>query len=316
MKIIVVTGCLGFIGSYFTRKALQRGWQVRGIDKITYAANPCLLKEFNEYSNFCFEKKDIKNLTRLYDCDYIVNFAAESHVGNSIINSDDFINSNILGVKNLLDLVKNKPTNTNDKPILIHISTDEVYGDIEIGEHSETDVLKPSNPYSAAKAAGDMLINAWSRTYGVEYIMLRPTNNYGMGQYPEKLIPLAVKNLTRGKKIKLHDEGKPIRNWLHADDTAEAVLTVIESGNVNEIYNVAGGFEQSNSETVRKIIKAYFGTDDNWEQYVDFGVVREGQDVRYALNDEKLRILGWAPKKEFNKELQSIVDHHKNIFLW
>ena len=146
--------------------------------------------------------------------------------------------------------------------------------------------------------------------------MLRPTNNYGMGQYPEKLIPLAVKNLTRGKKIKLHDEGKPIRNWLHADDTAEAVLTVIESGNVNEIYNVAGGFEQSNSETVRKIIKAYFGTDDNWEQYVDFGVVREGQDVRYALNDEKLRSLGWAPKKEFNKELQSIVDHHKNIFLW
>ena len=252
----------------------------------------------------------------MYDCDYIVNFAAESHVGNSIINSDDFINSNILGVKNLLDLVKNKPTNTNDKPILIHISTDEVYGDIEIGEHSETDVLKPSNPYSAAKAAGDMLINAWSRTYGVEYIMLRPTNNYGMGQYPEKLIPLAVKNLTRGKKIKLHDEGKPIRNWLHADDTAEAVLTVIESGNVNEIYNVAGGFEQSNSETVRKIIKAYFGTDDNWEQYVDFGVVREGQDVRYALNDEKLRSLGWAPKKEFNKELQSIVDHHKNIFLW
>lgn len=316
IKIVVVTGCLGFMGSYFTRKALQRGWQVRGVDKVTYVANPKLLKEFNEYPNFCFDKQDIKDLDHLYGCDYVVNFAAESHVGNSILSSDDFIESNVHGVKNLLDLIKNKPSNINDKPILIHISTDEVYGDIEVGSHSETDVLKPSNPYSAAKAAGDMLINAWSRTYGVEYIMLRPTNNYGIGQYPEKLIPLAVKNLTRGKKINLHDEGKPIRNWLHADDTAEAVLTVIDSGAVNEIYNVAGGFEQSNSETVRKIIKAYFGTDENWEQYVDFNTYREGQDVRYALNDRKLRNLGWAPKKKFDEEIGKIVAHDKREFRW
>jgi dTDP-glucose 4,6-dehydratase len=316
MKLVYVTGCLGFIGSYFTRKCLERGWKVYGVDKCTYAADISLLEEFQAYPNFCFKKIDIKDIEHLYDCDYIVNFAAESHVGNSIINSGDFINSNILGVKNLLDLIRHKPTNINDKPILIHISTDEVYGDIEIGAHSEADVLKPSNPYSAAKAAGDMLINAWSRTYGVEYIMLRPTNNYGIGQYPEKLIPLAVKNLTRGKKIKLHDEGKPIRNWLHADDTAEAVLTVIESGNVNEIYNVAGGFEQPNSETVRKIIKAYFGTDDNWEQYVDFNAYREGQDVRYALNDRKLRSLGWEPKKKFNEEIVNIVKHYKQNFIW
>ena len=316
MKLVYVTGCLGFIGSYFTRKCLERGWKVYGVDKCTYAADISLLEEFQAYTNFCFKKIDIKDIEHLYDCDYIVNFAAESHVGNSIINSGDFINSNILGVKNLLDLIRHKPTNINDKPILIHISTDEVYGDIEIGAHSEADVLKPSNPYSAAKAAGDMLINAWSRTYGVEYIMLRPTNNYGIGQYPEKLIPLAVKNLTRGKKIKLHDEGKPIRNWLHADDTAEAVLTVIESGNVNEIYNVAGGFEQSNSETVRKIIKAYFGTDDNWEQYVDFNAYRVGQDVRYALNDRKLRSLGWEPKKKFNEEIVNIVKHYKQNFIW
>tara|TARA_R110002110_G_scaffold79913_2_gene208577 strand:+ start:1201 stop:2151 length:951 start_codon:yes stop_codon:yes gene_type:complete len=316
MKLVYVTGCLGFIGSYFTRKCLERGWKVYGVDKCTYAADISLLEEFQAYTNFCFKKIDIKDIEHLYDCDYIVNFAAESHVGNSIINSGDFINSNILGVKNLLDLIRHKPTNINDKPILIHISTDEVYGDIEIGAHSEADVLKPSNPYSAAKAAGDMLINAWSRTYGVEYIMLRPTNNYGIGQYPEKLIPLAVKNLTRGKKIKLHDEGKPIRNWLHADDTAEAVLTVIESGNVNEIYNVAGGFEQPNSETVRKIIKAYFGTDDNWEQYVDFNAYRVGQDVRYALNDRKLRSLGWEPKKKFNEEIVNIVKHYKQNFIW
>ena len=316
IKVVVVTGCLGFMGSYFTKKALQRGWQVRGIDKITYVANLELLKEFNEYPNFCFEKQDIKDLKHLYDCDYVVNFAAESHVGNSILSSHDFIESNVHGVKNLLDLIRHKPVNCNDKPILIHISTDEVYGDIEDGAHLETDVLRPSNPYAAAKASGDMLINAWSRTYGIEYIMLRPTNNYGIGQYPEKLIPLAVKNLTRGKKIKLHDEGRPTRNWLHADDTAEAVLTIIDSGNVNEIYNIAGGFEQSNAETVRKIIKAYFGTDDNWEQYVDFSTRREGQDVRYALNDRKLKNLGWAPKKKFDEEIEKIVDYCKKWFTW
>jgi len=221
-----------------------------------------------------------------------------------------------LGVKNLLDLTRHKPTNCNDKPILFHISTDEVYGDIDSGAHIETDILKPSNPYSAAKASGDMLINAWARTYDLEYIILRPTNNYGTGQYPEKLIPLSVKNLKRGRKIKLHDQGKPTRNWLHADDTAEAVLAIIDSENVNEIYNVAGGFEQSNTETVRKIIKAYFGTDKNWEQYVDFNVSREGQDVRYALNDRKLKDLGWKPKKNFDEEIQKIVNYYKNNFIW
>ena len=153
--------------------------------------------------------------------------------------------------------MRNKPANCNDRPILFHISTDEVYGDIDEGAHIETDLLKPSNPYAASKAAADMLINAWARTYGVDYLIHRPTNNYGIGQYPEKLIPLAVKNLVRGKKIRLHNEGTPIRNWLHADDTAEAVMTIIDSGKVNEIYNCAGGFEQANIDTVKKIIKAF-----------------------------------------------------------
>ena len=315
MKIVYITGCLGFIGSYATRKALRRGWMVYGVDKLTYAANENLLREFNRYPNFKFSSKDIKDLKRLYDCDYVINFAAESHVGNSIIDSDHFINSNIIGVKNLLDLVRNKPVNCNDRPIFFHISTDEVYGDIEAGEHYETDLLKPSNPYSAAKAGGDMLINAWARTYGVNYIILRPTNNYGIGQYPEKLIPLAVKNLVRGKKIRLHNNGTPIRNWLHADDTAEAVMTIIDSGKVNEIYNVAGGFEQPNSETVKKIIKQFHDTDE-WEKYVDFSAVRQGQDVRYALNDDKLRSLGWEPKRVFDDEIVPIVHYYRDNFVW
>lgn len=316
MKIVYITGCLGFMGSYATRKALEKGWIVRGVDKMTYAANPNLLREFNRHPNFSFEEKDIKDLEKLYDCDYLINFAAESHVGNSIINSDDFIESNIVGVKNLLDLVRFKPINCNDRPTFFHISTDEVYGDIEAGAHTEQDLLKPSNPYSAAKAAGDMLIHAWARTYDIKYVILRPTNNYGIGQYPEKLIPLSVKNLMRGKKIRLHNGGTPIRNWLHASDTADAVLAIIESGQTNEIFNVAGGFEQPNIDTVKKIITAFHGTAENWEDHVDFNTDREGQDVRYALNDRKLKNLGWSPKKNFDEEIESIVQYYKNNFIW
>ena len=161
-----------------------------------------------------------------------------------------------------------------------------------------------------------MLILAWARTYGVEYILLRPTNNYGIGQYPEKLIPLSVKNLMRNRKIRLHNAGTPVRNWLHADDTAEAVMTIIDSGNMNEIYNVAGGFEQKNIDTILKVIDNFFEEDYNWEEHVDFSYSREGQDVRYALNDDKLRALGWAPKKDFNKEIYDIIQYYKKNFIW
>ena len=315
MKIIYVTGCLGFIGSYVTRKCLQKGWMVYGVDKCTYVANRALLEEFGKYDNFTFLEKDIKDLDHLYDCDYIINTAAESHVGNSIIDSEDFISSNIMGVRNLLDLVRNKPENCNRRPIMFHFSTDEVYGDIVEGEHTEEHLLHPSTPYSAAKAAADMLVLAWARTYNVEYIILRPTNNYGIGQYPEKLIPLSVKNMMRGLKIRLHNNGTPIRNWLHADDTAEAVMAIIDSGNVNEIYNVAGGFEQTNAETVRKIVSVHHDTDD-WKRFVDFSYSRQGQDVRYALNDDKLRSLGWKPKKIFDEEIASIVKYYKTNFIW
>jgi dTDP-glucose 4,6-dehydratase len=288
---------------------------VYGVDKCTYVANTQLLEEFRQYKNFRFQKIDIKDMNHLYDCDYIINTAAESHVGNSIINSEEFIDSNIVGVKNLLDLIRFKPENVSKRPLFFHFSTDEVYGDIEQGFHTESDILKPSNPYSAAKASADMLVLAWSRTYGLDYVILRPTNNYGIGQYPEKLIPLSVKNILRGKKIRLHNNGDPFRNWLHADDTAEAVLTILDSGKYNEIYNVAGSFEQSNADTAKKIVRAYSGRDD-WKEFVDFSYSRIGQDVRYALNDDKLRALGWKPKKVFDKEIKVIVDYYKNNFIW
>ena len=316
MKIAYITGCLGFMGAYFTRKCLKRGWMVFGIDKMTYASNPLLLQEFQKYENFIFQNIDIKDMEYLCDCDYVVNFAAESHVGNSIVKSDEFIDTNIIGVKNLLNLIRFKQENCNRRPILFHISTDEVYGDIDTGDHTEEDLLKPSNPYSASKASGDMLILAWARTYGINYIIMRPTNNYGIGQYPEKLIPLSVKNLRRGLNIRLHNNGTPVRNWLHADDTAEAALCVIDSGKINEIYNISGNFEQTNIETVKKVLNKYFGTLDNWEKHVDFSYFREGQDVRYALNDNKLRTLGWEPQKVFDEEIGDIVQYYKNNFIW
>jgi dTDP-glucose 4,6-dehydratase len=316
MKIVYVTGCLGFIPSYFVKKALDKGWMVFGVDKMTYAANTKILKDFQKYENFRFERVDIKNMNFLYDCDYVVNFAAESHVGNSIIDSDEFINTNILGTKNLLDLVKNKPKNCGNRPVFLHISTDEVYGDIIEGCHTETDLLHPSNPYSAAKASADMLVLAWSRTYGIEYMIARPTNNYGIRQYPEKLIPLCVKNLMRDRKISLHNNGTPVRNWLHADDTANAILTLIEKGQTNEIYNIAGDFEQENKETVRKIIQSFYGTDEDWENHIDYSYSRVGQDLRYALDDTKIKNLGWRPEKNFDEEIKSITQWYKDNFIW
>ena len=316
MKLVVITGCLGLIGSHVTRRCLEAGWQVYGIDKCTYAANTEFIEEFEEYDNFVFLKEDIATLSYLPDCDYVINIAAESHVGNSIVESEDFIHSNIVGVKNLLDLIRKKQKNVSDQPIFFHFSTDEVYGDIVHGDHREDDILNPSNPYSASKAAADMLIFAWARTYGIKYLILRPTNNYGIGQYPEKLIPVSVKMLQRGKKIKLHDEGEPTRNWLHADDTAMSVIKIIESGASNEIFNVAGGFEQKNKDTVEKIIHCFYEDQRDIVEHVDYGFKREGQDVRYALNDDKLRSIGWSPEKIFDEEIKKIVKHYKSKFRW
>jgi dTDP-glucose 4,6-dehydratase len=315
-KVVYVTGCLGFIGSYITRTCLEKGWYVKGVDKITYAANKNLLEEFKKYENFSFVHCDINDLKFLYDCDYIINTAAETHVGNSIFSSAEFISSNINGVHNILELIKNHRGENSTKPILIHFSTDEVYGDIDSGFHTETDMLKPSNPYSATKAAADMLVKAWGRTHKVPYVIVRPTNNYGIGQYVEKLIPKACKYLKVGKKIPLHNNGTPIRNWLHAQDTADAVITIIESEIVNEIYNICGGFEQTNLDTIKKILILYGIEDNQISDYIDFSCNRPGQDVRYALDDSKLRNLGWYPKKDFDVELQDIITYYKNRFIW
>jgi dTDP-glucose 4,6-dehydratase len=318
MKVVYITGCLGLIGSHITRACLEKGWYVKGVDALTYAANDDLLSEFKSYENFSFVHSDINDLTFLYECDYIINTAAETHVGNSIANSDKFVTSNINGVHNLLELIRNYRQETATTPTLLHFSTDEVYGDIENGSHTESDLLKPSNPYSATKAAADQLILAWGRTYKIPYVIVRPTNNYGIGQYVEKLIPKACKYLDLGRKIPLHNGGTPIRTWLHAADTAQAVITIIENGVKNEIFNISGGYEQTNFETVKKVIQNYKNIDNfDINDFIDTDYSRPGQDVRYSLDDSKLRSLGWEPKKEFDKEIKGIVKYYKiTEFIW
>ena len=200
-------------------------------------------------------------------------------------------------------------------PTLIHFSTDEVYGDIVDGAHTEKDLLKPSNPYSATKAAADMLITAWSRTYGVPYVLIRPTNNYGIGQYTEKFIPHTIKHLQLGKKAPLHDSGLPVRTWLHAGDTAAATIKIIESGITNEVFNISGNYEEQNIVVAKKII-ALMGLEGDPLDYLDISWKRPGQDVRYAIDDTKLRNLGWSCSKSFDKELEDIVEYYKRTFIW
>lgn len=314
-KIVYVTGCLGFIGSHVTEACLREGWYVKGVDSCTYAANEAWIDSWGmRYGDqFDFIRSDINDLDRLYDCDYIINTAAETHVDNSIEDSDAFVHSNIDGVHHLLKLINKKKYK---KPIFLHFSTDEVYGDIEQGSHVETDLLKPSNPYSATKAAADHLVTSWGRTYGLPYVIVRPTNNYGIGQYVEKLIPKTVKYLSVGRKIDLHNQGTPIRTWLHAEDTAQAVITIIKAGVINEIYNISGNYEVQNIEVVKKIVKLmepnYSGMIDHYIEHM----VRIGQDVRYSIDDTKLKQLGWKCQADFDTELEKIVQYYKENFIW
>ncbi len=315
--VITITGFAGFIGSHFTRKCLEKGWYVHGIDSMTYASNHELgYMLIEEYPNqFTYDIKDINKLEDLYECDYVVNFAASSHVDRSISDSKIFMESNFLGVQNLLEIIRKK--GGYKLPTFIQISTDEIYGDCLKCSHKETDILKPSNPYAASKAAADLLLQSYHRTFNIPYLIIRLTNNYGIGQYPEKLIPRVIKNFNLGKKIELHNQGSPIRTWLHASDSSDAIFHLIKNEKINDIYNVSGGLEKSNIEIVHNILKSYLGGKDyKIDDYVDFSYNRPGQDIRYSLDDSKLRNLGWSPKKKFSEEIVKIVNYYKDKFIW
>jgi dTDP-glucose 4,6-dehydratase len=281
-------------------------WTIIGIDKQSYASCPLHMGPANFYI------KDINDMNHLPDADVIFHFAAESHVGHSIKDSKEFTRSNVLGTQNLLEMVREK--NPEDRPLFFHVSTDEVYGDIKYGFFNESDILNPSNPYAASKAAAEHFVRSYARTYGIQYKMIRPTNMYGPGQYHEKLIPLAVKRLNEYKKIQIHDKGTPVRTWLHVQDCCDAIMRIYYAGVINQVYNCSGGFEQSNMETVSQILLAYFPNQhisDLLEKHIDFSYSRPGQDFRYALNDFALHSLGWEPRKYFKREIKNIVSSLK-----
>ena len=313
-KVVYVTGCLGFIGYHVTQACLDAGYYVIGVDKKTYAANTQFLPKLSASKQFKFIESDINDLDMLYDCDYIINTAAETHVDNSIVSSDVFLRSNVNGVHHLLNLIKER--HRFKMPTLLHFSTDEVYGDIESGSHVETDLLKPSNPYSATKAAADQLILAWARTFKVPYVIVRPTNNYGIGQYTEKFIPKSIKSLQLGRAIPLHDAGLPSRTWLHVSDTANAVIKIIEAGVQNEIYNISGNYEEQNIVIARQIVNLFYNKITDLDVHLDLSITRPGQDVRYSINDDKLRALGWEPQAVFEVELTQIVQYYSRTFVW
>ena len=320
IKTAIVTGFSGFLGTTFTKKLLNEGWKVYGIDKFTYVHNKSLIRA--NLKNFTWVQTDVANLNSwLPECDVIFNFAAESDVDIGNQSCEDFIHSNVNGVRNLLDMINKRIVLRVDKPLFFQISTDEVYGDLTNGSFNESSQMKPSNPYAASKAMADLLIQAYSRTYDINYIIARPSNNYGYYQYPEKLIPLAVKRLSRGKKIKLHDEGKPIRTWTHSEDTANAILTLYEKAERNCIYNISSEFEQTNLETVNKILSAYFMGSITRQvpdsgKFLDFTYNRPGQDIRYSISCNPLKSLGWSAEKNFDEEIVALVQHYKKEFTW
>ncbi|MEK7133860.1 MAG: GDP-mannose 4,6-dehydratase [Patescibacteria group bacterium] len=295
-KKILVTGGLGFIGSHFITLLLKRGYGVVNIDKVTYAVRKDL--NFERHENYEFIKADISELKALpIGISHVVNFAAESHVDNSIRMNYAFLKSNSEGVYNLLELIRVLPP--KERPTFIQISTDEVYGDILEGSFSETDRLNPSNPYSASKASADMFVHAWTRTYGIRTRICRSSNNYGYGQNAEKLVPRTMKMAYKGIKMTVHGNGSYVREWTYVGDNCEAIFLVMTKGKDGEIYNISSGESLTNLEVVKKVLKIMGRADDFYELVPN----RPGQDVRYSVTSEKIRALGWSPTTTLEQHL-------------
>ena len=306
MRVLITGGC-GFIGSHFARRLAERGDEVVIIDKLTYAGNLANL----EGISYEFFEGDIADPDAVSyagtDCDVCVNFAAETHVDRSIIGATEFIHTDVLGTYVLLEWAK-----TNDVR-LVHVSTDEVYGDVEVGQSSrETDLLKPSSSYSASKAGGDLQVFAHVRTFGVDALITRASNTYGPNQYPEKMIPLFVTNALDGDELPVYGDGRQVRDWLHVSDHCSAIEFVMENGHAGEVYNVASGCEFENLDVANRILELC-DADSNLIRHVGD---RPGHDRRYSLDCSKLHCLGWEPEHDFSNGLVETVAWYQNNRSW
>jgi len=303
---LLVTGGLGFIGSNFIRYMAQEypACQITNLDKITYAGNPANLTDVAKNPRYSFVRGDIcdpalvDSVFKQYAIDTVVHFAAESHVDRSIHDSSAFVRTNVLGTQTLLDASLRHGCSR-----FIHISTDEVYGSTATGSFTETDPLNPSSPYSASKAASDLLARAFFITHGLPVIVTRCTNNFGPYQYPEKLIPFFVTRLLQKQNVPVYGTGKNIRDWIYVLDHCRAIDFVLRNGTNGEIYNIGSGNEKTNMEITYQLLEI-LKRDTSAIEYVQD---RAGHDWRYSLDSSKLRAMGWAPQTRFETALEETV---------
>jgi dTDP-glucose 4,6-dehydratase len=307
---LLVTGACGFIGSSYVRLVLDErpDTELVVIDKLTYAGR----KENLDGLDVKLVEGGIEDPALVRDamegCEAVVNFAAESHVDRSIDDQDVFARTHVIGTGVLLDAVRELGV-----PRYLQVSTDEVYGSIDSGSFTETSPLDPSSPYSATKAAGDLLVSAHVHTYGVEAVICRGSNNYGPRQYPEKLIPLCLLNALHGDSLPVYGDGRQVRNWLYVEDFCRAIDTVLERGRPGEAYNAGGPDECENIEVVKRILELT-GLDESLIEYV---TDRPGHDRRYSLSSDKLRSeLGWEPRVRFADGLERTVDWYRENEGW
>lgn len=314
MKILITGGC-GFIGSNFIRYLLKKypDYRIVNLDALTYAGNPDNLKDIVGNSRYSFikgrieDKKLIRNI--INDFDSVIHFAAESHVDRSIQDVQPFIETNIVGTATILEAVRDSSVER-----LIHISTDEVYGALgDHGRFTEQTPLSPNSPYAASKASADLMVRAYHETYRIPSIIIRPSNNYGPYQYPEKFIPLMITNLLSNKKIPIYGEGNNIRDWLFVEDNCRAIDLILHRGKIGEIYNVGGNSEMRNIDLAKTVLRIM----DMPEELITFVKDRPGHDYRYALDSSRIeRELGWKPETDIEKGLRMTIQWYKDNEWW
>jgi len=315
MKNILVTGGAGFIGSAFVRYAIDAypDCNVVVLDKLTYAGNLDNLLPVHDNPRYSFERADIadraavERIVEQYDIDAIVNFAAETHVDRSILQPDAFVYTDVVGVYVLLEMVRQKGVER-----LLHVSTDEVYGDIAQGYSVESDPFAPNSPYAASKAGAELMIRAYFQTYGLNVVVTRGSNTFGPYQYPEKLMPLFITEAIDDRPLPLYGDGKQVRDWLYVLDHVTGIDTVLHKGVAGEAYNIAGENERPNIEVVQLLLQA-LGKPPSLIRHVED---RPGHDRRYAMNCDKLRALGWQRQHTFEDALRATVDWYVHNEWW
>ncbi|QZY56304.1 dTDP-glucose 4,6-dehydratase [Crassaminicella profunda] len=316
MKKLIVTGGAGFIGSNFVKYMLNKykDYKIINLDLLTYAGNLKNLKNIKDHPNYEFIKMDIADRERVdkilsQGIDYIINFAAESHVDRSIQDPECFIRTNIIGTQVLLDVAKNYHLKK-----YVQISTDEVYGSLgQKGLFTEKTPLAPNSPYSASKAGADLLTRAYYKTFNLPINITRCSNNYGSYQFPEKLIPLMITNALEGKDLPVYGDGFQIRDWIHVEDHCRAIDLVLHKGKIGEIYNIGGNNEKANINIVKLILKM-LNKPENLIRYVKD---RPGHDRRYAIDSSKIQNeLGWKPRYDFEKGMKQTIKWYLDNKEW